>query len=450
MKVSSILGLNARTQQFAYKYNTKRGKNIANSKIQTARLLKKAGIHYPKTYKKFIDPRQVIDFDWNKLPDKFALKPSRGMGGEGIIVVKRRITNKRSLLLVARSKQINKSASGPVWITTNRERVTADDLKLHTLDILEGAYSMGNVPDVAFIQEYVGRAEVFRKWAYRGTPDIRIIVFNKVPVMAMLRLPTKESGGRANLHQGAIGVGIDIATGITTKAIWHGEEIVFKPGTDRKLRGIKIPNWDNVLETAVLAQIASHLGYLGVDIVLHPDKGPMVLELNAQPGLQIQLANEAGLKKRLERVEDLEVSDMDHGVKIAKALFAGRFKDRKAVSEGIRTIGASEEIKVYSLVSKRWVRVKAKIDTGAWSSSIDKKFAEDLGLMNKGNILWYGKKISAIGEERRPFIGVKFSLAGRKINTKMSVSNRGKLTYKVLIGRTDLQGFLVKPWIVDK
>jgi hypothetical protein len=81
------------------------------------------------------------------------------------------------------------------------------------MDILEGAYSLGNVPDSAFIEEFVGRHKAFRRYAYRGTPDIRVIVYNKVPVMAMLRLPTKESGGRANLHRGAIAAGIDMATG---------------------------------------------------------------------------------------------------------------------------------------------------------------------------------------------------------------------------------------------
>ena len=75
-----------------------------------------------------------------------------------------------------------------------KKRVTAEDLKLHTLDILEGAYSMGNEPDSAFIQEYVARHSAFRKYAFRGTPDVRVIVFNKIPIMAMLRLPTKESG----------------------------------------------------------------------------------------------------------------------------------------------------------------------------------------------------------------------------------------------------------------
>ena len=427
MKISSILGLNARTQAFTYRYNSKRGKNIADSKIQTASVLRANEVPHPKIYKKFKNPNDITSFDWATLPDKFALKPSRGLGGEGIIVVKKKLKD-----------------GG--WLTTNKQRVSAGDLKLHALDILEGAYSMGNAPDIAFIQEYVGRHVAFRRFAYRGTPDIRIIVFNKVPVMAMLRLPTKESGGRANLHQGALGVGVDIATGITTKAIWHGEQITYKPGTTRKLRGIKIPSWNKILETAVKTQIASRLGYIGVDIVLHPDKGPMVLEMNAQPGLQIQLANMEGLKRRLERVDDLEVRDAEHGVKIAKALFAGRFSDRIAANEGIKTVKAVEEVKVLNSDLLK-VKVLAKIDTGAWSSAIDKKFAKELGILNKNKVLWYKKKLSALGEEERPVIPVTFWLAGTKIRTDMTVADRKLLRYQVLIGRQDLQGFLINPEI---
>lgn len=180
MKLSSILGLNARTQLFSYPYNTFRGKRAADSKLQTSKVLKKAGILHPIIYKKFREPADIFSFDWERLPSAFALKPSRGLGGEGIIVVKKKLVGKNGRTL---------------WITTQKEKIGIDDLKLHTLDILEGAYSMGNVPDVAFIQEYVGRHPVFRRYAYRGTPDIRIIVFNKVPIMAMLRLPTRESGG---------------------------------------------------------------------------------------------------------------------------------------------------------------------------------------------------------------------------------------------------------------
>jgi alpha-L-glutamate ligase-like protein len=427
MKLTSILGLNARTQLFAYRYNTREGRKVADSKIQTARALKLAEVPTPQIYKKFRNAGEVNGFEWNSLPDRFALKPSRGLGGEGIVVVKKRLED-------------------GIWLNAQRQKVTIDDLKLHTLDILEGAYSIGNVPDVGFIQEYVGRAKVFRKWAFRGTPDVRIIILNKVPVMAMLRLPTKESGGRANLHQGAIGVGVDIATGITTRAIWHGDQIAYKPGTGRKLRGIKIPNWTEILTIAVRAQIASGLGYVGVDIVIHPEKGPMVLELNAQPGLQIQLANGIALRRRLDRVDELEVRDAEHGVGIAKALFADRFADRVKASEGIKTIKAVEEIKVLSSEGKK-EPVLAKIDTGAWSSSIDRKFAKELGLLKKNKVLWYRRKLSALGEEQRPVIPVTFWLAGRKIKTNVTVANRKQLSYDVLIGRVDLQGFLISPEI---
>ncbi len=427
MKISSILGLNARTQLYAYRYNSRRGKSIADSKILTARTLAREEVSHPKIYKKFRNPNDVLSFDWDSLPDKFALKPNKGLGGGGIIVVKKRATD------------------GKGWFTTQWEKVSVADLKLHTLDILEGAYSMGNEPDVAFIQEYVGRAEVFKKWAYRGTPDIRVIVFNKVPVMAMLRLPTKESSGRANLHQGALGVGVDIATGITTKAIWHGDQIVFKPGTERKLRGIKIPNWDKVLTTAVKASIGAGLGYAGIDIVIHPEKGPMVLEMNAQPGLQIQLANMEALRTRLNRVDDLEVTDAEHGVKIAKVLFAGRYENRTAMNEGIKTLKGLEEVKIYGFDSTKSVKVLARVDTGAVRSSVDKDLAVELGLLNKKNILWKDTYRSASGVQARPVIDITYAVAGKRIKTSASVADRSKMSTPFLIGRNDMAGFVINP-----
>src|SRR3972149_8473065 len=425
MKISNVLGLNARTQLFSYRYNTLTGRKICDSKLQTAKVLKRVGIPHPEIYKKFKNPIDIESFDWQSLPAAFALKPSRGLGGEGIVVVKTRTKDKDA------------------WITTQKSRVGIEDLKLHVQDILEGACSLGNVPDSALVQEFVGRHKAFRKYAYRGTPDIRIIVFNRVPVMAMLRLPTKESGGRANLHQGAVGVGIDIATGITTKAIWHGEQIVYKPGTGKKLRGIKIPNWTLILETAVKAQIASGMGYLGVDIVLHPEKGPMVLELNAQPGLQIQLANMGGLKKRLERVEDLEVRDAEHGVKIAKALFAARFADRVKAEEGIKTGGGWEEGKILGADKKKHT-IKAKIDTGAWKTSIDRDMARQLGILDKSNVLWTKIYKSALGKEVRKVVSLTFYLAGTRVSTIANVANRSYLRKPLIIGRKDLKGFLVK------
>ncbi len=431
MKISSILGLNARSQLYLTPFNSPESRGVADSKLLMFKVLKKAKIPTPEVYSKFREPRDVFDFKWESLPDAFALKPSRGFGGEGIIVVKKRGIDGKGHKLPT------------VWITTQRTKITPEDLKLHVLDILEGAYSLKNIPDVAFIQEYVGRHSTFRRYAYRGTPDIRVIIFNKIPVMAMLRLPTRESGGHANLHQGAIGVGIDIATGITTKAIWHGEVIKYKPETNRKLHGIKIPNWTTCLEIAVQTAIVSGLGFTGVDIVLHPEKGPMVLELNARPGLQIQLANMAGLKKRLDRVEDLNVKDAEHGVRIAKALFAERWADRVAAAEGIKTIGVWENVKISSNTGGK-VEVKAKIDTGAWKTSIDKDLADRLGITKSGNVLWTKVYKSSLGQEKRKVINLTLYLAGRKIKTIANVASRGNLRTPLIIGRRDLEGFLVK------
>jgi len=428
MKFSHILGLNARTQLFSYRYNPPVARSTASSKLKTKRVLKRAGIPVPEVYKVFKSVKDIINFDYMSLPSSFALKPNKGLGGEGIVVVKKRVP----------------SDGRAAWITTQKKKITADDLKLHTLDILEGAYSLGNVPDRAFIEEFVGRHKAFRKYAFRGTPDIRVIVFNKVPLMAMLRLPTRQSAGRANLHQGAIAVGIDIATGITTKAYWRGKYIHRKPGSKRKLHGIKVPDWTAVLETAVRCQEVTAIGYLGADIVLHPEKGPMVLELNYQPGLSIQLANAAGLRKRLERVEDLKVRDASHGVKIAKALFMASFADRVKAEEGIKTVKVFETIVVKRADGKK-VKIPAKIDTGAWRTSVGEEVARELGLLREENILWKKSVRSAMGSETRPVINLTFWLAGRKIKTPAFVAKRATLKFPIIIGRKNLKGILVDP-----
>ena len=190
---------------------------------------------------------------------------------------------------------------------------------------------MDDVSDIAYIEERVRVHPVFEKYSYHGTPDIRVIVFNKVPVMSYVRLPTEESGGRANLFQGAAAVGIDIATGITTYGVHHAKPTEFFPGTRRKLGGIHIPQWEEILETAIAATEAIGLGYMASDIVLQPSEisnsvnqkvskpvsqqtsevqaVPMILEVNAQPGLKIQIANRAGLRERLARIKGLKIEN---------------------------------------------------------------------------------------------------------------------------------------------
>ena len=212
--------------------------------------------------------------------------------------------------------------------------------------------------------------------------------------------------------------------------------------TKRKLHGVKIPNWTAILEMAVNTQIASGLGYCGVDIILHPTRGPMVLELNAQPGLQIQLANVAGLKKRLLRVDDLNVGSVEQGVKIGKALFGDTHLSGVKLKEGEIAIGVWEKIKLLG-IGKRQI-VDGKIDTGAWRTSIDQALATDLGLMAPNNVLWTRKVRTTRGLEERPVIYLRFYLGGKLIKTYASVTSRAHMRVPIIIGRRDLAGFVVK------
>ena len=425
MKTRYILGMNARNRLYL-RLNKTKGRRIADSKLRTKKVLKKAGLPTPELLATFKSPGEVFEFNWLSLPEAFVLKPVSGYGGEGIIVVKK------------------KAKFAGEWLLMDDSVIGVADLRRKALDILAGQYSLHNWPDQAMVEERIKIAKIFKKYAYQGTPDIRVIVFNHVPVMAMLRLPTATSKGKANLHQGAIGVGIDIATGITTHGICRGKFLKYVPGTKKKINGLKLPFWNTILTLAVKAQeVIPTLGYLGVDIVYDKAHGPVILEINARPGMEIQNANLSPLKKRLERVEGLEVKTAEQGVRIAKTLFAERFADRVMAEEGIKTIKVWENIKVVSAKKER-VELRAKIDTGAWHSSIDKGLASELGLLRKDNVLWTKTYKSSLGEEKRKVIGLNFYLAGRKIKTIANLSNRGNLRTPVVVGRRDLAGFLVK------
>ena len=145
--------------------------------------------------------------------------------------------------------------------------------------------------------------QIFKSISYEGVPDIRIIVLMGYPVMAMLRLPTRQSGGKANLHQGAIGVGVDLATGVTLRGTWLNNKISKHPDTTNAVDGVQLPNWDGFMKLAAGCYELCGLGYIGVDMVLDQDKGPLILELNARPGLNIQIANDCGLTHRAHAVE---------------------------------------------------------------------------------------------------------------------------------------------------
>lgn len=427
MQLTDMLGMNARNFRYTSVYNGAKAKAIANSKLLTKQLLKTSKLPAPKLYQAFTQGAEIDAFNFSKLPDSFVVKPNKGLGGEGIIVIEKKIGKKK-------------------WLDTQGQVITDEDIALHIEDILEGRFSPQDLPDIAFIEERIRIHPLFAKYAYHGTPDIRLIVFNRVPVMAMLRLPTRESGGRANLFQGAVAAGIDMRTGTTTHAILHGKEIVFTPDTKKRIRGLVIPEWDEVMKLAIRCQEVTGLGYLGADIVLQPsikNPGqtlPKVLELNAQPGLKIQLANKVGLQRRLERVEGVKVVSPEHGIRIAKELFSS--KAAQQLGKSVKPVGVFEPVKIIDAQGKKQT-IKAKLDTGAFRSSIDRKLAQDLGLLTPDNVIMRQTYSSALGTSEREVIGITLYLSGRKIQTTASVADRSARRTLVLVGRRDLKGFSI-------
>lgn len=426
-KTQHLLGKNARNQVYL-RLNKKRGRRVADSKLLTKKVLEKHNLSHPKLYAVFETPGELNAFQWENLPGNFVVKPSRGLGGEGILVVKK------------------KAKWADEWYLMGDIKIDIAQIRLHVLDIFAGRFSLHNLPDKAFVEERIKIHPIFRKYTYRGTPDIRVIVFNKVPVMAMLRLSTAESRGKANLHQGAIGVGIDLATGITTYGFHNGKRIKFIPGTKRKVNGLKLPFWEETLELAVKVQeIMPQLGFLGVDIILDKERGPMILELNARLGLDIQNANLAPLRRRLERVEGLTVEGAEKGVKIAQDLFAERFADKVLAKKGAMIVDVLEEVRIKA-ADKKKIPVLAKIDTGALRSSIDRKLAKELGLLTPENTIFTRYYQSALGKRKeRKVISLTFYLKSRRIKTSASVTNRAHLKTPFLVGMRDLAGFMVRP-----
>ncbi len=431
-KYRQFLTKNERNKIYLRK-NTSSGRSLADSKFRTKRVLEKAGVGVPKLIKRFKTVTELEKFRWEDLEGNFVIKPESGYGGEGIIIIRRR----------------GKWAGE--WQKMNGDIVSTQDLKLHCQDILAGRYSLHSMPDSVLVEERIKIHPMFLSLTKSGTPDIRVIVYNHVPVMAMFRIPTEKSGGKANLQQGAYGLGIDLATGITTFGIEGKGEPIYKlydygKKKLRKVNGIKIPFWKEILETAINCQKAvPGLGFLGVDVVLDKEKGPMVLEVNARPGLSIQVCNRAGLKSRMDRVEEIEVRNTEHAITLTKYLFGESFFEKVEEKEKVKTVGPLETIKIKLGKGKKNVKeVKAKIDTGAYRSSIDKTLAEDLGLLCDNKILYYRHYRSSLGRHNdRPVIGLTFWLNGKKVVTAVNVADRHKLRTKFLLGRKDLGGFLI-------
>lgn len=284
LKRAGVMGLNARNGQYIMRYNQRKFYPLVDDKIRSKKVLQAHAIAVPDLLDE-IRTQHGAGHLAKRLASlsEFVIKPASGSGGDGIIVI---------------SKYRNER-----WLSPGGKSYSLDDLQFHVSGILNGMYSLAGQPDAAMFEALVHPDPILRELAPEGVPDIRVIIYRGIPVMAMMRLPTRQSGGRANLHQGAIGVGIDMATGRTLCGVMESRIIDQHPDSGFQVANFQVPDWNALLDLSARCQKAVGLGYLGVDIVLDEQRGPLVLELNARPGLAIQIANQSGLERRIKAVD---------------------------------------------------------------------------------------------------------------------------------------------------
>ncbi len=282
---SSVLGINQRNRDYVYKFNHRSLLALAADKLASKQALEKFHVPIPGTIKEirsFADLESIEEIMIRA--KKFVIKPNNGSQGNGIVVIVNYINNK--------------------FISAGGRKLTTENIKQHIGEILAGTYSQNGEADIAYLEPLIIQHQSLQKVAPYGLSDIRVILSHGKIISCMLRMPTSGSSGKANLHQGAVGVAVNIDSGISERAQINGTEISEHPDSHISMVNIQIPFWQEICTIAKKSQQAVPLGYIGVDISLDEKLGPLVLEVNGRPGLEIQNVQDRGMQDAL--VESLK------------------------------------------------------------------------------------------------------------------------------------------------
>jgi len=288
LRDAGVLGLNQRNSEYIMQLNPRKFYPRVDDKLRTKKLALEAGMAVPELYgviSSQAEVRKLSEIVASR--ESFVIKPARGSGGNGITVIAGRSKRSRSY-----------------YRTISGIFLSEPELQHHISNVVSGQYSLSGKPDCAIIEYCVTFDPLFSEVSYLGVPDIRVIVYRGYPVMGMVRLPTRVSDGKANLHKGAVGVGIDIGSGETLLGVCGNAVVDDHPDTGALISGLRIPHWAFILHSAAKGYDVTGLGYLGVDIVIDRKHGPLILEMNARPGLNIQIANCCGLSRRIRQIDE--------------------------------------------------------------------------------------------------------------------------------------------------
>jgi alpha-L-glutamate ligase-like protein/uncharacterized protein (TIGR02421 family) len=398
-----ILGINARNLLYIKPLNKKAQIQFADDKMRTKQYLSARGINTARMLGKITNETELLKFNWNALPNDFVLKPNAGFGGEGIWVIGNR--------------------EGEGWLTIKGEYISQEMMIEHVSDILDGRYSITGSPDAVFFEQRLVSHHDMKKLAKFGLPDIRVIVYNMVPIMAMLRVPTRESNGKANIHVGGLGLGVDLAKGEITH-MSHYNKIIKEHPDFGSLKGLKIPFWEEVLLSATQIQQLITLGYLAVDVVIDEDMGPTLLEINARAGLAVQVANLAPLRDRLDRVAGVKVTTAGKGVRMAQDLFGNKIERSIQALSGKKVIGMEEDVTLN--LKHGTTNLTARMNPTMTKNYIDERLF---------------KQIAHNKDDKKLTLG--YTLQGERGKTLFYPLEMTKGRHQVILGKQALSNFFI-------
>ncbi len=408
-----LLGQNARNLNYIKEYNTKVAKKLADSKLKTKNFLQSNNIATPKTLKILENKESINNKIFDDLEPPFVIKPNGGFGGKWILI-------------------IDKIDANWNYITNDKQVFSKNQLVEHCINIIDWFFSLSWNRDKVVIEHKIELDEEIELLGKFGLPDIRIIVFNMIPVIAMLRVPTAESKWKANLHAGACWVWIDIWTGRLTYIAYKWSIIKSIPWI-WDVRGLKLPKWEEALNLAVKVQQKTKIWYLWVDIVLDKKEWPLILEINIRPGLEVQLANLAPLKDRLEKVEWIFVNSVEKWVRLGRDLFSGEIEEKIKNISWKKVVGSKEYL-FFEYKDKKY-KYLANIKPSNSKSYIDKTFAKEvLKIDDKQIEKWYIKFDCKILEEHK----------------KIRFFFKDLWSVNIILGLNALKWFLIDPFKYKK
>ena len=408
-----LLWQNARNLKYIKGFNSKMARKLADSKLQTKEFLKTKKIPVPETLAILKKHDEITSELVENLKPPFVIKPNAGFGWKWIIVV----------------DSLDSSSN---FVSNTGQVYSQNEIKSHLLNILDGFFSLSGSRDKVIIEKKIEINDEVQVLGKYGLPDIRIIVFNMVPVMAMLRIPTEKSWGKANLHSWACAAWIDIGSGKLTYITQHSKIIKSVPWI-WDIRGLVLPDWDQMLNMAVSVQKETGIWYLGCDIVMDDRDWPLLLEINVRPGLEVQVANLARLKDRLERVEWININSVEKWVRLWKDLFSWDIEWKIEKLSGKKVVWQREYITLNFL--EKEYKYLADINTGQSSSFIDKDFLRDILKIDEEKL--ENKKIR-----------IKTDVLWEEKNINFSIKELWSVN--MILGLNSLRGFLIDPFKYKK